>query len=345
MKIMIDAGHYGKTYNPGVVKGYYESEQMWKLHLLLKAALEGYGIKVDATRKNQNDNPGTDERGRMSKGYDLFVSLHSNAVDLKLNPSGETIDRPVMLAYQDLSWTNIDDISVGLSKKLGEAVQKVMDTKEAYDIWQRKASTDRDGNGILDDEYYGVLKGARIVGVPGLLIEHSFHTNKRACEWLLKEDNLKALAEAEARTIAEYFGIVKPAEQGNKTVKITAFALTIRKGAGTNFGVAGYLILGAKVDICEIADGWGRLTDGRGWIGLKYTEEIEQPQISQLINVGKKVKVTADVLTIRKGIGTSYAVAGYLKKDNIVTITEEKDNWGKLEDGRGWIGLKYTKSI
>jgi len=340
MKIMLDAGHVGKTCNPGIVKGYYESDAMWKLHLLLKSALEGYGIKVDTTRKDQFKDLTPTERGKIAKGYDLFLSLHSNAAVDKDGKPIENIDRPVVLAFQDLAWTKIDDISVELSKKLGEVVQKVMDTKEAYQIWQRKASTDRDGNGILDDEYYGVLKGSRQAGVPGILIEHSFHTNKRATTWLMDEGNLKTLAEAEARTVAEYFGIVKPTEQVNKTVKITAFALTIRKGAGKNFGVAGYLTLGAKVDICEVVDGWGRISDRRGWIGLKYTKEVEQPK-----KVGQKVKITADVLTIRKGAGTKYAVAGYLTRNTQCEISEISGTWGKLSDGRGWIGLKYTKKV
>lgn len=295
MRIMIDAGHYGKTYNQGIVKGYYESEQMWKLHLLLKTALEGYGIKVGTTRKNQNDNPGTDERGRMSKGYDLFISLHSNAVDLKLNPSGETIDRPIMLAMQDLDWTDIDDISVALSHKLGKAVQDVMETKQNYEIWQRKADTDRDQNGVLDDEYYGVLKGARLVGVPGILIEHSFHTNKAATAWLMDDNNLKRLAAAEAKTIAEYYKLTKPAAPPVTTpdvptpptidfkpyiVQITTELLNVRRGAGVAFPVAGTVKKGEAFTIVEEkqvgAVTWGKLKSGAGWIGLTgYTKRLD----------------------------------------------------------------------
>ena len=50
VKIMLDAGHYGK-YNQGVNKNYYESEAMWKLHLLLKAELEKYGFEVGTTSR------------------------------------------------------------------------------------------------------------------------------------------------------------------------------------------------------------------------------------------------------------------------------------------------------
>ena len=42
-RICLDAGHYGKYNRSPVVKEYYESDMNWKLHLLLKKYLEGYG--------------------------------------------------------------------------------------------------------------------------------------------------------------------------------------------------------------------------------------------------------------------------------------------------------------
>ena len=340
MKVMLDAGHYGK-HNKGVVSGYYESVQMWKLHKFLKSALEGYGIKVDITRKTLEEDMHVELRGRAAQGYDLFLSLHSNSYDSS-NPDPEA-DAPYMCVLQDLSWTSIDDISKGLGHKLGETIQNTIGTKQKYKIYQRKADKDRDNNGIMDDEFYGVLKGCRIVGVPGLILEHSFHSNERACKWLLNDNNLKTLAEAEARTIAEYFGIIKLPEKVSKKFKVTALALTIRKGAGANNGVAGYLVKGQIVDVCEISDGWGRLADGRGWIGLSATEEVKEAKPIAIPFVQKKVKVTASVLNIRKGVGISYSKTGVLRKDEVVAIVEEKDNWGKLSDGRGWIGLAYTE--
>ena len=36
VKICIDAGHYGKYNRSPAVKDYYESDMVWKLHLLQK---------------------------------------------------------------------------------------------------------------------------------------------------------------------------------------------------------------------------------------------------------------------------------------------------------------------
>lgn len=54
------------------------------------------------------------------------------------------------------------------------------------------------------------------------------------------------------------------------------------------------------------------------------------------------VKVTADVLNIRSGAGTSYSKVGTVKKGEVYTIVETKNNWGKLKSGAGWICLDYT---
>ena len=45
IKICLDAGHVGSKYNQSpVVKTYYESAMVWKLHLKLKAELETRGF-------------------------------------------------------------------------------------------------------------------------------------------------------------------------------------------------------------------------------------------------------------------------------------------------------------
>lgn len=55
------------------------------------------------------------------------------------------------------------------------------------------------------------------------------------------------------------------------------------------------------------------------------------------------VRVTASVLNVRKGPGTKYAVATTVKKNEVYTIVEEKDGWGKLKSGIGWVSLKHTE--
>lgn len=62
-------------------------------------------------------------------------------------------------------------------------------------------------------------------------------------------------------------------------------------------------------------------------------------------SVGYKVRITANVLNIRKGAGTNYGKNGSVRKNEVYTIVEEKNGWGKLKSGAGWISLAYTKKI
>ena len=62
------------------------------------------------------------------------------------------------------------------------------------------------------------------------------------------------------------------------------------------------------------------------------------------------VKVTTDVLNIRKGPGTNYGTNGDIRDKGVYTIVAESDGpgaskWGKLKSGAGWISLDYAKKV
>ena len=124
--------------------------------------------------------------------------------------------------------------------------------------------------------------------------------------------------------------------------------LNIRGGAGTTFPIVGGYSNGEKVTVTEQKTvgsvTWGK-TD-KGWISMNYfTTEAPgsnsgntEPSV-----VNGTVKVE-DVLRIRSGPGTSYAVSGYYKNGDKVRITEKKTvsgmTWGKTD--KGWISLDYV---
>ena len=54
------------------------------------------------------------------------------------------------------------------------------------------------------------------------------------------------------------------------------------------------------------------------------------------------VRITAGALNVRDGAGTNYPINTVIYKNEVYTIVEEKDGWGKLKSGAGWIALEYT---
>lgn len=199
--VYLDAGHYGKYNRSPVVSEYYESEMTWKLHKFQEEELKKYGITVALTRGSQWYDRDLISRGRASSGADLLISNHSNAA------SDASVDRPEAIYLVDDNCSHIDEASREIAGLLASVLQSTMQTVGAAKVYSKLSSTDRDGDGKKNDDYYGILYGAHQVGTPAIILEHSFHTNKRAAQWLLSDDNLRKLAMEEARVIAEWFGI------------------------------------------------------------------------------------------------------------------------------------------
>lgn len=201
VKLLLDPGHDKAMYNQGAVAGYWEGERMWALSLYQKKALEARGFIVGITKKQVNQSIDVVARGRMADGYDAIISNHSNAA------ADKKVDRPVGIYFVDDDCGEIDAESKALAKLLSETVANVMGTRYKAQQYSQLSSRDRDGDGWKNDDYYGVLYGAHQVGTPGIILEHSFHTNPEAAEWLMDDGNLRMLAEAEADALAKHYNM------------------------------------------------------------------------------------------------------------------------------------------
>jgi len=111
---------------------------------------------------------------------------------------------------------------------------------------------------------------------------------------------------------------------------VVADTLNERTGPGTNNGISAVLTKGTKVEIVKEQNGWGQTRDG-GWISLAYLKV--------------QCKVTASTLNVRSGPGLDFDKKGILKKGDLVTIVESKNNWGKIEKTSNWISLTYVTKV
>lgn len=57
------------------------------------------------------------------------------------------------------------------------------------------------------------------------------------------------------------------------------------------------------------------------------------------------IKVTTNVLNVRKEPNDSSRIVSTILDGGVYTIVEEKDEWGKLKSGLGWIHLSYTRKM
>lgn len=325
-KVHLDAGHYSKYNQSPVVKSYYESEMNWKLVNYLSDELTKRGIEVTKSRADINKDLGLYDRGYGAKGCDLFLSIHSNAC------GKEYVDYPVV--YRGFDKTEADEFGL----KLAKLIQSLMNTTQNGRTNTRLNSA---GNG----EYYGVLRGARAAGLTYYyIVEHSFHTNTKATNWLLNDNNLKELAKKEAELITSYFNIqVEEKKEETKPTTPASPAETKYYRVRKSWNDAKSQ-LGAYTNIENAKKACKTGYFVYDWNGKQVYPEIkkEEPKKETVINtyLPGTYKVTCDVLNIRKGPGIQYIIAGTVKKGTTCVINEVKNSyWGKLANGRGWISI------
>lgn len=348
MRILLDPGHYGSYYNQSpAVPEYYESNFTWKFHLLLKAELERKGAFVGTTRANKDDNPGLVARGMMAKGYDVLVSLHSNAVGSGVN---EQVDHPLAFVMMDDQnpMTVYDQISQELGLKLARAVGETMGCEQLAVIATKSMGADRNGDGVVnaEDEYYAVLYGARQVGVPAVILEHSFHTNTRSTRWLMDDENLQKLAEAEANAILEYQVARGSYQICNGTIRISyggTDGVNLHSSpdlrADSVIGTLYYNSVRRAVGIASLPDGTTmyRLEDGEYITAsgsyVQYTSNGFNNYVA---------KVTADTLNVRdfpSSLAGGGRVMHVLGKNNLVEVTGEAYN-----NGQKWLMVRIRNA-
>ena len=313
--VVIDPGHTDNTYNAGAVKGYYESKAVYDLSLYEKAALEKRGIDVILTRE-RNQDPGLYERGQMAvkKGHGyanvVFESNHSNAFNGKAY--GVTIIRSAHLPSSEK-----------LADRMIDAIVKVMKPSTGI-TYNRGVTTKTQSNGA---DWYGVIRGAVSGEVSqkqaqngpvhyDYIVEHGFHDNQKECQFLSKQENLKAIAEAKAAVIADYFGISDKGQSGSQ---------------------------GGQSDKNN--------QNGQNSQNKQSTDTDSSAQNKKTFYL---VRVSIDNLNIRQSPTIHSAAVEFTGKGTF-TITEEatgvvnaagdKSRWGKLKSGRGWICLDYAEKI
>lgn len=109
--------------------------------------------------------------------------------------------------------------------------------------------------------------------------------------------------------------------------------------------------------ITKVSGDFGYLKSGAGWVWLQdpavkiagttatTPPQTQAPAPTPAPALPYVVQVTVGALNYRSGPGTNYKVNGTIKDRGKYTIVEEKNGWGRLKSGAGWICLAYTKKV
>ena len=82
-----------------------------------------------------------------------------------------------------------------------------------------------------------------------------------------------------------------------------------------------------------------------GIVDKKYLKKYDDSLIAAPGFEEYVVIITGDVVNVRAGASTNYKVITQVKQHQLYTIVDEKDGWGRLKNGSGWICLDFAKKI
>ena len=208
--VVLDPGHDATHAGAIGVNGLREEVLTLKIARYCKEELQQYsGVTVYMTRESEAcPNPGTSSTNDNAKrvayaksvGANVYVSIHMN--------SGASGAHGAEVYYPNSNYRS--DIGAEGNK----LASKVLEQLVALGLYNRGVKIENSGtgdtyaDGSLADKF-GVIRGSKNAGFPGIIIEHAFITNSSDAAFLSNENNLKRLGQADAAGIVNYFGLTK----------------------------------------------------------------------------------------------------------------------------------------
>ena len=208
--VVLDPGHDSTHAGAQGLNGLHEETLNFKIAQYCKEELQQYsGVTVYMTRNSvacpyPGTSSGEDNAKRVayaqSVGANVYVSIHLNSAGASANGA--------MVFYPNQSYrSDIGSQGQNLASQVLTQL-KALGLKDNGVKIRDSESGDTYSDGSLAD-YYGVIRGSKKAGFPGIIIEHAFVTNASDAAFLSSEANLKKLGQADAAGIANYFGLVK----------------------------------------------------------------------------------------------------------------------------------------
>lgn len=146
-----------------------------------------------------------------------------------------------------------------------------------------------------------------------------------------------------ARTIAEAISNKKLPASTTTTSSYKVGDKVIVSKSATHYATGqpmANFVKGSTYSIVELKSDRALLSGINSWVYLNNLSKVGNT--SQSFKE-YKVKIATDVLNVRAGAGTKYAVTATVKCNEVYTIVAESNGWGKLKSGVGWISLSYTQ--
>lgn len=316
LKVLLDGGHgAGRSHNRGGIC-YNEGDNNFHYSLVLKRELEKYeNIQVDLTRNKINDNPSISARSNAGEGYDLFISIHSNAANGRARGTEvwDSVEKP--------------------NKTLAQAICDV--TSKTFNHPNRGVKYRVGQPGY---NWYGVLRHNKAKS--SMIVENGFHDNAQDCNFFKNNHNL--IAEVQSQAIAKHYNLkLKGAKkEESSSIKVND-RVTVKKTAthyATGQSMASF-VKGSTYTVSRVQPDRVLLKEIVSWVKISDIEGTTSEPVKKKFGVGDRVKVKKTATHYATGQsmanfvkGSTYIISN-IQSDRV--LLKEIVSWVKKSDIEG----------
>ena len=336
--LVLDAGHGLNTAGKRTLNGSRGVVHEWTMNnnVCNKIAniLKDYNVTVyrtdDTTGKTDVS---LSERVKRCNNYNphLFVSIHHNAVGVSSWSTATGVE-----TYWHTYGTTED-------KKLARIVAPKLATK-----------TGLRNRGVKQAQF--AVLGCKATAI---LIEGGFMDTLNDYKVITSDKGQQAYAEAVVEGLVEYLGLKKKQTTtsqpttSNPTSTTTSSTYKVGdkikvKTTATHYATGQSMasfVKGSTYEVTKVDGNKLLLSSISSWVWDYDVEKVGATTTATPKTF--KVRIKCDALNIRKSADFNSAVVGTVKKGEVYTIVEVKNNLGKLKSGAGWIsmGSAYVEKI
>lgn len=335
-----DAGHGGTDSGAVGKKGTYEKSITLRAVLKAKAIMEANGEKVTLSRQTDIFVSLADRTALANKlGCDYLVSFHMNSAST--NAIGTEVWTSVGCSNEStkLANTMLNELVNGIKEMGYETPNRGVKRKNFWMVYRSDMPAiliegDFINNTLVEDKFNAEKYGEIVAN--GCLKYIGKKPNNEVID-------IPIIEEKPSYTVAT----IEQSKRfiGNRATDIQKKLIYLGYdlgswGANGIWGEYSYnALLKFQRDNGLNPDGYcGNNTTAK--LNEKYNKKIEDNKPNQVTNY--TVKIATDVLNVREGVGTNYKRVAKVYKGEVYTIVEERNGWGKLKSGIGWISLEYT---
>lgn len=170
--------------------------------------------------------------------------------------------------------------------------------------------------------------------------------NLKRGDIIINEGSHTVMVLSNGSNIKEVSNITNSSQTGKGIgTAVSKTAMNVRTSSSTSGSILGTIPQGTRVEVLEItSNNWYKIVWTNSANGFAYVSNSGNKYFTYTSN-SYIVQVTASALNVRKEPNAKSKINTVIYKNEQYTIVEEKNGWGKLKSGRGWINLKYTKKV